>query len=188
MISTYRSNLGKMFLIALPPSAFIGTASLVMFFSETELGWKYLYAVLAFLVILGLTLFYFLYTRITIQITEEEVRFIRCGRIYALAVLKDKVFEPHVTHLKVHIDRNLFLYVLTSTRYLRVKYPDGSKIDYPCFGFSQKNFERLIYEVQIAAEHARKKSAEMPPVAVEKGESIVDDPFLEDDLFNPPFT
>lgn len=90
----------------------------------------------------GLLAFYILFSRITIQITDDEIRFLRMGKKYLS-------FPVSARYYSAYTQTNTFNVIFRFTaRCLRVTDLSGRADDHRCYGFTRDVHARLVSELQ----------------------------------------
>ncbi|MDD3958930.1 MAG: hypothetical protein PHF65_01880 [Oscillospiraceae bacterium] len=91
--------------------------------------------VFGLIIIPGLCYLFFQYRRLRIEVNDQNIRFFNNRRNYLTIPFENHIFSSHVAVYGVEI---------FSSRFLRVRYPDGKIRNHPCFGFSEETFNAFI--------------------------------------------
>ncbi|MBN1775875.1 MAG: hypothetical protein JW817_05360 [Clostridiales bacterium] len=144
--STYRSSLWLILLKSLP--LFIMAEAFLFSVNRSAVsGTLRIAAIPVGLVVApGLLVLYILYNRITIQITDEEVRFSRIGRNYMIFPVSSRSYTSYIR------TETLQNFIRFTVRYLRATDKNGKVEDHRCYGFTKEAHERLVSELQAISE------------------------------------
>jgi len=146
---TYRSSLIKTLFWVLLISLIPEFACFAMIAAPNAGNQRTIAILFAAVVIPFLSILCTLYFWITIRVSDRDVQFFRFGRSFRTIPFEKNTISAYVQRYTIN-----FIIPL-SYRNLRVTDSVGLTKDYLCYGFSKKNFDALMYEIEARSDHYR---------------------------------